>query len=182
MDVEKILTEGVVFKKASGPKPKEDKVKTKAKKKTYSLRTDADFKAVVLESYFDGMELKINRNNIFTYLVGKFNVSNLLAIYGAASLLGMSDDDLLKGVSKLQSAPGRFQVVQSEAGIVGMGGAAFPLHVKLMPPKDNPIDTVILNGAECEPYLTSDHRIMLETPEEIIMGLKILLEHLGILV
>jgi UDP-N-acetylmuramoyl-L-alanyl-D-glutamate--2,6-diaminopimelate ligase len=66
------------------------------------------------------MELKINRNNIFTYLVGKFNVSNLLAIYGAASLLGMSDDDLLKGVSKLQSAPGRFQVVQSEAGIVGI--------------------------------------------------------------
>ncbi len=93
---------------------------TKAKKKTYSLRTDADFKAVVLESYFDGMELKINRNNIFTYLVGKFNVSNLLAIYGAASLLGMSDDDLLKGVSKLQSAPGRFQVVQSESGIVGI--------------------------------------------------------------
>ena len=93
---------------------------TKAKKKTYSLRTDADFKAVVLESYFDGMELKINRNNIFTYLVGKFNVSNLLAIYGAASLLGMSDDDLLKGVSKLQSAPGRFQVVQSENGIVGI--------------------------------------------------------------
>lgn len=93
---------------------------TKAKKKTYSLRTDADFKGVVLESYFDGMELKINRNNIFTYLVGRFNVSNLLAIYGAASLLGMNDDDLLKGVSQLQSAPGRFQVVQSESGIVGI--------------------------------------------------------------
>ena len=93
---------------------------TKAKKKTYSLRTDADFKGLVLESYFDGMELKINRNNIFTYLVGKFNVSNLLAIYGAASLLGMNDDDLLKGISKLQSAPGRFQIVQSETGIVGI--------------------------------------------------------------
>ena len=93
---------------------------TKAKKKTYSLRTDADFKGVVLESYFDGMELKINRNNIFTYLVGRFNVSNLLAIYGAASLLGMNDDDLLKGVSQLQSASGRFQVVQSESGIVGI--------------------------------------------------------------
>lgn len=57
-----------------------------------------------------------------------------------------------------------------EAGIVGMGGAAFPLHVKLMPPKDNPIDTVILNGAECEPYLTSDHRAMLENPLQIIIG------------
>ena len=48
---------------------------TKATKKTYSLRTDADFKGVVMESYFDGMELKINRNNISTFLVGKFNVS-----------------------------------------------------------------------------------------------------------
>lgn len=57
-----------------------------------------------------------------------------------------------------------------EAGIVGMGGAAFPLHVKLVPPKDNPIDTVILNGAECEPYLTSDHRAMLENPLQIVIG------------
>ena len=93
---------------------------TKASKKTYSLRTDADFKGVVLESYFDGMELKINRNNISTFLVGKFNVSNLLAIYGAASLLGMSDDDLLKEISKLQSAPGRFQMVHSDSGVVGI--------------------------------------------------------------
>lgn len=93
---------------------------TKAKKQTYSLRTDADFKGVVMESYFDGMELKINRNNISTFLVGRFNVSNLLAIYGAASLLGMSDDDLLKEVSKLQSAPGRFQMVHSESGVIGI--------------------------------------------------------------
>lgn len=93
---------------------------TKAKKQTYSLRTDADFKGVVMESYFDGMELKINRNNISTFLVGKFNVSNLLAIYGAASLLGMSDDDLLKEISKLQSAPGRFQMVHSDSGVVGI--------------------------------------------------------------
>ncbi|MBR4155938.1 MAG: UDP-N-acetylmuramoyl-L-alanyl-D-glutamate--2,6-diaminopimelate ligase [Bacteroidales bacterium] len=93
---------------------------TKATKKTYSLRTDADFKGVVMESYFDGMELKINRNNISTFLVGKFNVSNLLAIYGAASLLGMSDDDLLKEISKLQSAPGRFQMVHSDSGVVGI--------------------------------------------------------------
>ena len=92
----------------------------KAKKKTYSLRTDADYKGVVMESYFDGMELKINRNNISTFLVGKFNVSNLLAIYGAASLLGMCDDDLLKGISKLQSAPGRLQVIHSDCGIIGI--------------------------------------------------------------
>jgi electron transport complex protein RnfC len=50
------------------------------------------------------------------------------------------------------------------AGIVGMGGAAFPTIVKLSPPKEKPIDTVILNGAECEPYLTADYRLMLEHP------------------
>ncbi len=66
--------------------------------------------------------------------------------------------------------------VVREAGIVGLGGAAFPTHVKLSPPPDKKIEFVIINGAECEPYLTSDHRAMLETPEEIIEGLKILLK------
>jgi electron transport complex protein RnfC len=66
------------------------------------------------------------------------------------------------------------------AGIVGMGGAAFPTVVKLSPPKEKPIDTVILNGSECEPYLTGDYRLMLEKPEEIIDGLKILMKALGV--
>jgi electron transport complex protein RnfC len=60
-----------------------------------------------------------------------------------------------------------------DAGIVGLGGATFPTHVKLAPPL--PIDTVILNGAECEPYLTSDYRLMMERPEEIVDGLRDLL-------
>ncbi len=93
---------------------------TKAIKKLYSLRTDADFKGVVMESYFDGMEMKVNGRNIFTLLVGRFNASNILAIYGAASLLGMNDDELLKEISKLQSASGRFQMIHSEAGIIGI--------------------------------------------------------------
>jgi len=66
-----------------------------------------------------------------------------------------------------------------EAGIVGLGGAAFPTHVKLSPPKDKPIDTIILNGCECEPYLTSDHRIMLERTEDCIYGLKIIMKAVG---
>jgi electron transport complex protein RnfC len=66
------------------------------------------------------------------------------------------------------------------AGIVGLGGATFPTHVKLTPPPDKPIDTVILNGAECEPYLTADHRLMLEKPDEIILGLKIILKILNV--
>ena len=59
------------------------------------------------------------------------------------------------------------------AGIVGMGGATFPAHVKFSPPADKPIDTLILNGSECEPYLTSDHRVMLEMAEKIIDGMHI---------
>lgn len=68
----------------------------------------------------------------------------------------------------------------SDAGIVGMGGATFPTHVKLSPPKEKPIDVVILNGAECEPYLTSDHRLMVEKPKEIVEGLRILMRILGV--
>ena len=64
----------------------------------------------------------------------------------------------------------------SEAGICGMGGAGFPTHVKISPPKDKPIDTIILNGVECEPYLTADYRIMMEQTDDILAGLKILLK------
>lgn len=65
------------------------------------------------------------------------------------------------------------------AGLAGMGGATFPTHVKLSPPPDKKIDTLILNGAECEPYLTSDHRMMLEYPEKILRGMEILVKVLG---
>jgi len=67
-----------------------------------------------------------------------------------------------------------------DAGLVGMGGAAFPTHVKLSPPADCPIDALILNGVECEPYLNSDNRLMLEHTDEIIQGLRILETVLGV--
>lgn len=63
-----------------------------------------------------------------------------------------------------------------DAGIVGMGGAGFPTHVKLTPKDDATIDYVIINGSECEPYLTSDYRMMLEDPEHLVMGLRIILK------
>jgi electron transport complex protein RnfC len=66
------------------------------------------------------------------------------------------------------------------AGIVGLGGAAFPTMVKLSPPKEKPIDTVILNGAECEPYLTADHRLMVEYARDIVEGLKIIMKSLDV--
>ncbi|MFT8348747.1 electron transport complex subunit RsxC [Clostridium saccharoperbutylacetonicum] len=66
------------------------------------------------------------------------------------------------------------------AGIVGMGGATFPTHVKLSPSPDKKIDTLILNAAECEPYLTADYRMMLEYADRIVTGVKILMKTLGV--
>ena len=65
--------------------------------------------------------------------------------------------------------------IVKEAGIVGLGGAGFPTHVKLTPKDESAIDTIIVNGAECEPYLTSDYRMMLEEPESIVKGLNVIL-------
>ncbi len=67
-----------------------------------------------------------------------------------------------------------------DAGIIGVGGAGFPAYAKLSPPADVTIDTLILNGAECEPYITADHRLMVEHANEIITGAKIILKILGI--
>ncbi|MBX4266813.1 electron transport complex subunit RsxC [Clostridium estertheticum] len=67
-----------------------------------------------------------------------------------------------------------------DAGIVGMGGATFPTFVKLSPPKDKKIDTFILNAAECEPFLTADHRMMLEHSDKIAIGVKLVMKVLGV--
>ncbi len=80
----------------------------------------------------------------------------------------------------LKKSPKELKEIIKSSGIVGMGGATFPTHVKLSPPKEKPIDAVMINGAECEPYLTADHRMMLEKPFEVVEGLKILLYVLGV--
>ena len=66
------------------------------------------------------------------------------------------------------------------AGIVGMGGATFPCHVKLSPPPGCKAECVIINAVECEPYLTADHRLMLEHPEEILVGLQLIMKAVGV--
>ena len=93
---------------------------TKARKLSYALKHDADFKGIVMESHFDGMLLKVNGTEMFTQLVGGFNASNILAIYGAATALGFNKDELLVEISKLRGANGRFDMVYSEKGIVGI--------------------------------------------------------------
>ncbi len=77
-----------------------------------------------------------------------------------------SKDEIIKKVHKL--------------GIVGLGGAAFPSHVKLMVPKGKKAEALIINGVECEPYLTADHRVMLEKADELLVGTKILMKALGV--
>ena len=74
----------------------------------------------------------------------------------------------------------RLLEIVKEIGLVGMGGATFPTHVKLNPPKDKVVDAVILNGAECEPYLTADHRLMLEETKDVVDGLRAILKILSV--
>ena len=90
----------------------------------------------------------------------------------------MEDFQVSKSLEDLTSQ--EIIAIVKEKGITGMGGASFPAHVKFSPPKEKPIDTVILNGAECEPYLTGDHRIMLEYPELVVYGLKAVMKALNV--
>lgn len=84
----------------------------------------------------------------------------------------------LESYVRLEPSDGIAAAVRA-AGIVGMGGAAFPTAIKLQPPKDMPIRTVILNGCECEPFLTADHRLMLETPQRVVAGGRLLRAAVG---
>ena len=87
-------------------------------------------------------------------------------------------DESVKPHGELESlTPDEIVEIVKEAGIVGMGGAGFPTAVKLKPAK--PVDTVLLNGCECEPLLTADHRVLLEYAEDVIFGLKAILKATG---
>jgi electron transport complex protein RnfC len=70
-------------------------------------------------------------------------------------------------------------VAIQETGVVGLGGAAFPTHVKMKLPEGKTVDTVVVNGCECEPYLTTDHRVMVEHPSQVLQGTKIAMKAIG---
>jgi len=89
---------------------------TAAKKLTYSLRTLADFKGKILESHFEGTELIINGKEVVVHFVGRFNVYNLLAVYGATVALGKSPEETLLVLSSLHPVSGRFETVRSPLG------------------------------------------------------------------
>lgn len=93
---------------------------TKAKKYEYSTRTLADFKARVLENHFEGMQLEINGREVSVQFIGLFNVSNLLAIYGAACLLGKDPEDVLVVMSTLKPVSGRLEFLRSPSGFLAI--------------------------------------------------------------
>ena len=86
-------------------------------------------------------------------------------------------DNLLKDIKLSQK-----EIIDKihEMGIVGLGGATFPSHVKLMVPKGKKAEVLLINGVECEPYLTSDHRLMMEKGEQVLIGTQILMKGLGV--
>jgi UDP-N-acetylmuramoyl-L-alanyl-D-glutamate--2,6-diaminopimelate ligase len=90
---------------------------TTAKTYTYALKSYADFQAQIIENLFEGLLLKINNREVYTRLIGSFNAYNLLAVYAVANILGLEEDDILKGISQLKSISGRFQYFVSNQNI-----------------------------------------------------------------
>jgi electron transport complex protein RnfC len=88
-----------------------------------------------------------------------------------------SGDEFLETI---EASPEQIREKILAAGVVGLGGATFPSHVKLMTPKGKKAEYVIINGVECEPYLTADHALMMEQSRELIVGIKILMKGLGV--
>ena len=93
---------------------------TKANVKTYSVKQMADFKAKIIECHFEGMYLEINGREVGVQFIGKFNVSNLLAVYGAAVMLGQQPEDVLVAMSEMTSVNGRFEAITAPKGFTAI--------------------------------------------------------------
>ena len=101
--------------------------------------------------------------------------------------IDVDGDEWLEDIDRSETLKSTFEfdgstIVQKiqEAGIVGLGGATFPTHVKLVPPKGMKAEVLLINGVECEPYLTSDHRLMLEKADEILVGTQLLMRAMNV--
>jgi electron transport complex protein RnfC len=149
-------------------KPAKPLVKEGQEVKRGQLIAAADgFISAPIHSPVDGQVLTVGSSLDFN---GKMSPSIIIKPFAASAqnvavenpvdVENLSPQEIVEGVKNM--------------GMVGLGGAAFPTFVKLMPPKGKTIETIILNGAECEPYLTSDHRVMLEMPERVVAGAKLL--------
>ena len=113
------------------------------------------------------------------------NVLHPLGIKVPAVLLEVDEGEEKEYMEPLGDDPAKLDPKQmlervQQAGIVGMGGATFPAHVKFAPPKEKKIDTFIINGCECEPYLTADYRVMLERGDDVLLGAQMISKILGV--
>ncbi len=129
--------------------------------------------------------------NIHSSVSGKvFKIDNITDTSGykrQAIIINVDGDDWVESIDRSENLKKDFDFTPDEiikkiqeAGIVGLGGATFPSHIKLMPPKGMKAEVLIINGVECEPYLTSDHRLMLEKAEEMLVGIQILMKGLKV--
>jgi H+/Na+-translocating ferredoxin:NAD+ oxidoreductase subunit C len=93
-----------------------------------------------------------------------------------------SNQEVLYAAPREKDAMTAEEIIQAvqDAGMVGLGGAAFPSHVKMRPPPEHQVDTLVVNGCECEPYLTCDHRLMLEQPEQLLVGIQLVMRAMNI--
>ena len=129
--------------------------------------------------------------NVHSSVSGKvFKVDEVIDSSGyrrPAVIIDVKDDEWEESIDKSEELKKEFSLSKdeivkkiNEMGIVGLGGATFPSHVKLMVPEGKKAEVLLINGVECEPYLTSDHRLMMEKAEEILIGTKILMKGLGV--
>ena len=130
-------------------------------------------------------------SNIHSSVSGTvFKIDNIIDTSGykrQAVIINVEGDEWDKKIDKstelvkeITLSPEEIVKKTHESGIVGLGGATFPTHVKLSIPKDNTCDILIINGVECEPYLTSDHRLMLEKGDELMVGTQIFMKALKV--
>lgn len=93
---------------------------TRAAIYTYGLKNMTDFKGVILENELEGVKIKINNHELFSLLIGEFNAYNLLAVYGTSILLGLDEEEVLKALSTLKGAEGRFEILRAKNGVTGI--------------------------------------------------------------
>ncbi len=131
------------------------------------------FVSVPMHSPVTGIVKSIDQ--LVATAVGPKTPAIIIDTYAAASQSVLYDSPV--DISDL--TPEKLVQAVQASGMVGLGGAAFPSHVKLLPPKGMSVETVVINGCECEPYLTCDHRIMLEYTEKLIAGTRMVMSALS---
>jgi electron transport complex protein RnfC len=136
------------------------------------LASPSGFLSVAMHAPATGV---IRRIGLTPSISGKMVTGIFLEPYPA------STQEVLEGTpcNSDTASPEEIIAAIQNAGVVGLGGAAFPTHAKLRIPPEKRVDTIVINGAECEPYLTTDHRVMLEHPADVMQGIRYLLRAAG---